>query len=91
MKPDNILLNWDETAAGPPKIAKVIVSDLDNAYDVKGWSMHPTLEDRDVRFGNIRWRAPELQTGRDIGMYTDVFTYALIVSRVSSCLCRLGR
>ena len=62
-------------------MGKVIVSDLDSALDmaVRGaWSMHPITEFRDVRFGKIRWRAPEMQTGQDIGLFSAVFAYALV-------------
>ncbi len=88
LKPDNILLDWEETrlpdgAAGPPKVGKVIVSDLDSSFEMKGWSSYPIKEYSHVRFGNIRWRAPEMQTGHGIGLFSDVFALALVVGGLS--------
>jgi serine/threonine protein kinase len=88
VKPDNILVNWEETKlpngmVGPPKLGKVIVSDLDSSLQMRGWSVYPTEEFRHVRFGNIRWRAPEMQTRQGIGLFSDVFALALVVGDVS--------
>ena len=87
LKPDNILLNWDpqlpDGGTAPPIVRRVILSDLDSSLVMKGWAGRPTKEFRDIRFGNIRWRAPEMQTGLGIGLFTDVFACALIVRHFS--------
>ena len=33
-----------------------------------------------IRLGNVRWRAPEMQTGRAIGQFLDMFAYGLVVN-----------
>jgi serine/threonine protein kinase len=85
LKPDNILLDWEpqvapDGGAAPPRVSKVVVSDLDSCSEMKGWEMRPTADYRDVKFGNVRWRAPEIQTGFGIGLFSDVFACALVVS-----------
>ena len=42
--------------------------------------MRPTPEYREVEFEYIRWRAPEMPTGFGIGLFSDVFARALVVS-----------
>ena len=90
LKPDNILLNWGDSKDGPT-VTRVIVSDLDSALDLKGaWSVRPKEGYKHVRFGNVRWRAPEMQTGLGIGLFSDVFSYALVVSLVEWCIIPLS-
>lgn len=74
LKPDNILLEWKQSqlpdsSRAPPEVGKIILSDLDSFLEMEGWSGRPTPEFQDVRFGNIRWRAPEMQTGLGIGLF----------------------
>ena len=90
LKPDNILLNWGDSKDGPT-VTRVIVSDLDSALDLKGaWSVRPKEGYKHVQFGNVRWRAPEMQTGLGIGLFSDVFSYALVVSLVEWCIIPLS-
>ena len=91
LKPDNILLNWGDSKDGLT-VTKVIISDQDSALDLKGaWSVRPIEGYEHVRFGNVRWRAPEMQTGLGIGLFSDVFSYALVVSLVERCIVPLSK
>jgi serine/threonine protein kinase len=85
MKPDNILADWEDPASsdrdGRPVVSQTLLSDLDSVYDMKGqWLIRPKKEWRHFRLGNVRWRAPEMQTGQGIGQFSDVFAYGLVVS-----------
>lgn len=85
MKPDNILADWEDPASsdgdGWPVVSQTLLSDLDSVYDMKGqWLVRPKKEWRHFRLGNVRWRAPEMQTGQGIGQFSDVFAYGLVVS-----------
>lgn len=91
LKPDNILLDWGDTKDGPT-VTRVIVSDLDSALDLKGaWSVRPKEGYKHVRFGNVRCRAPKMQTGLGIGLFSDVFSYALVVSLAEQCTVPLSK
>ena len=85
MKPDNILADWEDPTSsdgnGWPVVSQTLLSDLDSVYDMKGqWLVRPKKEWRHFRLGNVRWRAPEMQTGQGIGQFSDVFAYGLVVS-----------
>lgn len=85
MKPDNILADWEDPASsdrdGRPVVSQGLLSDLDSVYDMKGQLLvRPKKEWRHFRLGNVRWRAPEMQTGQGIGQFSDVFAYGLVVS-----------
>jgi serine/threonine protein kinase len=75
IKPHNIFLNWHVDEKDDFHLGKVVLGDLDCALKL--------VDDEllNAKIGNVMWRSPEGQLGEGIGKPSDVFSFALLVSR----------
>ncbi|KAI1377917.1 kinase-like protein [Hypoxylon crocopeplum] len=76
VKPDNILVDWEEDDRGRVQIKKVALGDLDCALRLQG--DRPLRLPGANRIGNVMWRSPEAQTGKGIAKPSDVFSFGLV-------------
>ena len=74
--------SWDQDCQN--RSERVVLSDLDCSLKLKGDK--PLRLPGGIKIGNVMWRAPEAQTGQGIGKASDVFSYALVVSKLMLCL-----
>jgi len=79
LKPDNILLNYNDDRDSNFVVTAAKIADIDNAVHLsKGQAIYATV-------GNVYWRSPEAQLGVGISKPTDVFSFGLVVSSFSTC------
>lgn len=72
------MLNWKQDENGRFRIERVVLSDLDCALKLKGEKL------LDHRIGNVMWRSPEGQVGKGVGKPSEMFSFGLVVSELSS-------
>lgn len=74
IKPNNILLNWNETEDGV-EIEQVQIADVDDAARVPEGSAIQGMP-----FGNWMWRSPEAHMSGPAKKPTDIFSFGAVVS-----------
>lgn len=76
MKPDNIFLNSSVDDSDNFHLGQVVLGDIDCALKLRDGKL------LNHKIGNVMWRSPEGQLGRGVGLPSDVFSFALLVSDV---------
>ena len=82
MKPDNVFVNWHIDKQGHFNLDKVALVDLDVALELEDGKLF------NHRIGNVMWRSPEGQLRKGVGKHSEVFSFGLLVSCVSTLLRR---
>ena len=85
IKPDNILLDYDENAQDDFKIKEVQISDLEDAVIVPPgkWLRGPLC-------GNAIWRSPESWCRSRQNQAPEIFSVGIVVWLCSLCRWKLG-
>ena len=73
IKPNNVFLNWHVDERDQFHLSKVALGDMDCALKLQGDNL------LSHRIGNVMWRSPEGQLGKNIGKPSEVFSFALLV------------
>jgi serine/threonine protein kinase len=73
IKPNNILINYDEQPDGSVTIQDVKLSDLEDAL-----LLEPDMAIKDAVLGNKLWRSPESWTGATQDHPSDVFSFGIV-------------
>lgn len=74
MKPNNIMIDWEEDSKGI-SISRVQLSDLEDAA-----RLPPGFNVRNLQVGNWMWRSPEAYTGGRLNSPSDMFSFGVVVS-----------
>ena len=72
------MLDWSRDQNGQFRIKRVALGDLDCALKLVGEKL------LNHRIRNVMWRSPEGQTGKGVGKPSEVFSFGLVVSELSS-------
>lgn len=75
MKPDNVLVNWDCNAEGEYRVSNAALGDFDLAFKSENGASYSSP----YAIGNVMWRSPEGQTGREMTKASDIFSFGLVV------------